>query len=73
MLLGIDARLENEDTFRATMNAVYASELEAELTRYRDARAAKDWAAADAIRDALKAEGIEISVAKDGSTSWRKA
>jgi cysteinyl-tRNA synthetase len=47
--------------------------VEGQLTRYRDARAAKDWAAADSIRDALKAEGIEISVAKDGSTSWRKA
>jgi cysteinyl-tRNA synthetase len=49
------------------------SAIEAELARYRNARAAKDWAAADAIRDALKAEGIEISVAKDGTTSWRKA
>jgi cysteinyl-tRNA synthetase len=47
--------------------------IEAQLGRYRNARAAKDWAAADAIRDALKAEGIEISVAKDGTTSWRKA
>jgi cysteinyl-tRNA synthetase len=50
-----------------------ASAVEAELARYRAARAAKDWAAADAIRDALKAQGIEISVAKDGTTSWRKA
>ena len=47
--------------------------IEAELARYRDARAGKDWSAADAIRDALKAEGIEISVNKDGTTSWRKA
>ena len=50
-----------------------ASAIEAELARYREARAAKDWAAADAIRDALKADGIEISVAKDGTTSWRRA
>lgn len=50
-----------------------ASEIEGELARYRNARAAKDWAAADAIRDALKADGIEISVAKDGTTSWRRA
>lgn len=47
--------------------------IEAELARYREARAAKDWAAADAIRDALKGDGIEISVAKDGTTSWRRA
>ena len=44
-----------------------------QLAAYGQARAAKDWAAADAIRDALKAEGIEISVAKDGTISWRKA
>jgi cysteinyl-tRNA synthetase len=52
---------------------VDAGAIEADLARYRDARAAKDWAAADAIRNALKAGGIEISVAKDGSTSWRRA
>jgi cysteinyl-tRNA synthetase len=52
---------------------VDASAIEAQLARYRDARAAKDWAAADAIRDTLKADGIEISVAKDGTTSWRRA
>ncbi|WP_199554874.1 cysteine--tRNA ligase [Sandaracinobacteroides hominis] len=47
--------------------------VDAEIARYRDARTAKDWAAADAIRDALKADGIEIMVAKDGSVTWRKA
>ena len=50
-----------------------ATAIEADLTRYREARAAKDWAAADSIRDALKAQSIEISVGKDGTTSWRKA
>ena len=44
-----------------------------QLEAYGKARAAKDWAAADAIRDALKAEGIEISVARDGAINWRKA
>ncbi|TPE64483.1 cysteine--tRNA ligase [Sandaracinobacter neustonicus] len=50
-----------------------AAAIETDLARYREARAGKDWAAADSIRDALKAQGIEISVAKDGTTSWRKA
>jgi cysteinyl-tRNA synthetase len=50
-----------------------ASAIEAQLDGYRAARAAKDWASADAVRDALKADGIEISVAKDGTTSWRRA
>lgn len=60
----------SEDWFTAGADA---SAIEAELARYREARAAKDWSAADAIRDALKADGIEISVAKDGTTSWRRA
>jgi len=47
--------------------------IEADLARYRDARATKDWASADRIRDVLKAQGIEISVSRDGTTSWRKA
>ena len=50
-----------------------ADAVESQLARYREARTAKDWAAADAIRAALKADGIEISVAKDGTTSWRRA
>ena len=36
-----------------------------------DARAAKDWAEADRIRDVLAAEGVEIMDNADGST-WRK-
>ncbi len=60
----------SEDWFTAGADA---AGVEAELARYREARAAKDWAAADAIRDALKGDGIEISVAKDGTTSWRRA
>ncbi len=36
-----------------------------------DARAAKDWAEADAIRDRLKAEGVEIMDSAGGST-WRR-
>ncbi|WP_194744648.1 cysteine--tRNA ligase [Thermaurantiacus tibetensis] len=49
-----------------------AARVEDELARYRAARAARDWAKADAIRDALKAEGIQLEVAKDGSVKWRK-
>jgi cysteinyl-tRNA synthetase len=43
------------------------------IKSYEGARAHKDWPAADAIRDELKAEGIEISVAKDGKANWRRA
>lgn len=43
-----------------------------DLDRYRDARAARDWATADAIRDRMAAEGIQLSVGKDGSVTWRR-
>ncbi|WP_448582633.1 cysteine--tRNA ligase [Thermaurantiacus sp.] len=51
---------------------VEAMRVEDELARYREARAARDWARADAIREALIAEGIQLEVAKDGSVKWRK-
>jgi cysteinyl-tRNA synthetase len=65
--------LGQEDPARWFAGGADSGRVEADLARYREARAAKDWAAADAIRDALKADGIEVSVAKDGATSWRKA
>jgi cysteinyl-tRNA synthetase len=43
------------------------------IARYREARGRRDWAAADAIRDRLKAEGILLEVARDGAVSWRRA
>lgn len=43
-----------------------------DLDRYRAARAARDWAAADSIRDRLAAEGIQLSVGRDGSVTWHR-
>ncbi len=51
---------------------VEAGTIADDLVRYREARAARDWARADAIRDALMAQGIQLEVAKDGSVTWRK-
>ncbi|MDP5134454.1 cysteine--tRNA ligase [Rheinheimera baltica] len=47
------------------------AEIEALIAKRNDARAAKDWAAADAARDALTAKGIIVED-KNGVTSWRK-
>jgi cysteinyl-tRNA synthetase len=44
-----------------------------DLARYRAARAARNWAEADAIRDALKDRGIALEVGRDGSVTWRRA
>ncbi|RIL06494.1 MAG: cysteine--tRNA ligase [Proteobacteria bacterium] len=46
--------------------------IDALVAERRAARAARDFARADAIRDALKAEGIEIEDTKEG-TKWRRA
>ena len=48
------------------------AEIEALIAKRNAARAAKDWAAADAARDALTAKGIIVED-KNGVTSWRKA
>jgi len=45
--------------------------IDALLAARNAARAAKDWAEADRIRDTLKAEGIEIMDGADGA-SWRR-
>lgn len=47
-------------------------DLQAQIGAYDAARADKDFAKADSIRDALKAQGIALEVSKDG-TKWRKA
>ena len=48
------------------------AEIEALIAQRNTARANKDWAAADAARDALTAKGIIVED-KNGVTSWRKA
>ena len=47
------------------------TEIEALIAKRNEARAAKDWPAADAARDALTAKGIIVED-KNGVTSWRK-
>jgi cysteinyl-tRNA synthetase len=46
--------------------------IEAAIAARLAARAAKDWAEADRIRDALKAQGIVIEDSAKGTT-WRRA
>jgi cysteinyl-tRNA synthetase len=42
--------------------------VEAQLAARADARARKDWAASDAIRDALSAAGVVVEDGADGAT-----
>jgi cysteinyl-tRNA synthetase len=48
------------------------NEIDARVAARDEARASKDWAAADAIRDELKARGIELEDTPNG-TVWRRA
>ena len=48
-----------------------AEEIEALIAQRLEAKKAKDWAKADAIRDQLKAMGIEIKDSKEGTT-WTR-
>ena len=49
------------------------AEVEALIEARKAAKAARDWAEADAVRDQLKAMGILLEDRKDGSVGWRKA
>jgi len=63
-------------------NAVFAcwphEELQADaavtalIERRRAAKAARDWAEADRVRDELKAMGIILEDRKDGTVTWRR-
>lgn len=67
---GVLGLLQASDWFTA---GVDAAGLDAALDRYRAARAARNWAEADSIRAALKAEGVLLEVARDGAVTWRRA
>ena len=49
-----------------------AVEIEALIKQRNDARASKDWAAADAARDALTAMGVVLEDGA-GGTTWRRS
>jgi cysteinyl-tRNA synthetase len=55
----------------ASGNDDEVAEIERLIQQRNDARASKDWAAADAARDALKALNVELEDGPNGTT-WRK-
>jgi len=61
----LDERWESHDETSAAMAAVDVL-VQAEVQRREDARARRDWAEADAIRDRLKEAGIEVTDTGDG-------
>lgn len=71
-VLGLDL-LEKAAALRekASAPAEGAEEIEALIAQRLEAKKAKDWAKADAIRDQLKAMGVEIKDSKEGTT-WTR-
>jgi len=70
-LLGL-LQKDPEDWFKGGASADEEAEFDAIALRREEARAAKDWAAADAARDEATARGIVLEDGPDGTT-WRKA
>ena len=68
-ILGIDLTLE-ETVASAESGDLLKSTIELLLELREDARKAKDYAAADKIRDRLGELGVTVSDTKDGST-WK--
>ena len=65
--------LEKADALREKAAAPVegAEEIEALIAKRLEAKKAKDWATADAIRDQLKEMGVEIKDSKEGTT-WTR-
>ena len=63
---------DDPQAFLQSDSGIDAAEVEALIAQRNQARADKDWGAADAARDALTALGVVIEDSPSG-TSWRKA
>ena len=70
-LLGL-LQKDPEAWFKGGASSDDQAEFDAIALRRQEARAAKDWAAADAARDEATAKGIVLEDGPDGTT-WRKA
>ncbi len=74
-LLGL-LKHSTDQWFQASARGLHSIDpdlIERHVARIEALRAEKNWAAADGLRDELRAKGIEISAARDGSVTWRKA
>ena len=69
--LGVGGKNATE-YFQLGVDEAEKAEIEELINKRAEAKKAKDFAAADAIRDALKAKGVELMDTASG-TLWEKA
>jgi cysteinyl-tRNA synthetase len=72
-VLGLDLLTIDRADLRVRPNAatIGEDEIEATLARRKDARAAKDFAASDTLRDELIAAGVEVMDGDPLGWDWR--
>jgi cysteinyl-tRNA synthetase len=71
LVLGLDLDTATAEASAASADGEIAEHERALLAARADARAARDWARADALRDQLAAAGIEVADGP-GGTTWRR-
>jgi cysteinyl-tRNA synthetase len=69
--LGLDALTRTDLRIRPKAATITGAEIEAALARRREARAAKDFATSDAIRDELTAQGVEVMDGDPLGWEWK--
>ncbi|MEH3145056.1 MAG: cysteine--tRNA ligase [Methylobacterium frigidaeris] len=70
-LMGLLARSRSErESAAVAASGIDAAAVEALIADRKEARARKDWAESDRIRDALTALGVSVKDNKDGTTTW---
>ena len=72
-LLGLETANPARHSIETAFATAETGRIEAQIGARNIARAARDWAESDRIRDELRAMGVRLKDNKDGTTSWEAA
>ena len=71
LTMSVDDFQEEVKAKRCMAMGIQQADIESKIQERTTARANKDWAASDALRDELDAAGIVLMDGVDGKTCWR--